>query len=237
VDLEKTPEPARPPGLRASDADRDRVADLLGTALAEGRLSAEEHSERLDSLYAAKTYDELELLTEDLPSAHPPKISLSKDLPPPVRQSGHMLAVFSGIERKGRWLAEPTTTATCVFGGVELDYREAVLPQREVVVNVTCVFGGVTITVPPGVRVESSVMAIFGGVSDPGNDTLDRDAPVIRLTGFLLFGGVEIKRKLLKEQHRALRQQQRQERRERQLELRAERAQRRQERRDRRSSS
>jgi hypothetical protein len=231
VDLEKTPEPARAPGLRASDADRDRVADLLGTALAEGRLSAEEHSERLDSLYAAKTYDELERLTEDLPTADMPKISLTKDLPPPVRQSSNMLAVFGGVERKGRWLAEPTTTATCVFGGIELDFREAVLPQREIVVSVTCVFGGVSITVPPGVRVESSVMAIFGGVDDPGNDTLDPDAPVIRLTGFLLFGGVDIKRKLLREQRRAQRQQQRQERRERQLERRAEREERRRDRR------
>jgi hypothetical protein len=231
VDLEKTPEPTRPPALRASDADRDRVADLLGTALAEGRLSAEEHSERLDSLYAAKTYDELELLTEDLPSADAPKISLSKELPPPIRHSHSMVAIFGGAERKGRWLAEPQTTVTCIFGGIELDYREAVLPQREVVVNVTCIFGGVDVTIPPGVRVESSVAAIFGGISDPGNDTIDPDAPVIRLTGFVLFGGVEIKRKLPKEQHRALRRQQRQERRERQLEQRAERAQRRQDRR------
>jgi hypothetical protein len=227
VDLEKTPEPTRTPGLRASDADRDRVADLLGTALAEGRLSAEEHHERLDALYEAKTYDELERLTEDLPVADVRKISLSKELPPPVRQSPNLLAVFSGVERKGRWLADPQTTVTCVFGGIELDFREAVLPQREIVISVTCVFGGLNITVPPGVRVESSIMAIFGGVDNPGNDTLDPNAPVIRLTGFLLFGGVEIKRKLLKEQRLAQRQQQRQERRERRIERRRERQDRR----------
>jgi hypothetical protein len=55
--------------LRASDADRDRAASVLNAALAEGRLTAEEHSERLDSIYAAKTQAELVPLLEDLPAA------------------------------------------------------------------------------------------------------------------------------------------------------------------------
>ena len=53
--------------LRASDADRDRAASVLNEALAEGRLTAEEHSERLDSIYAAKTQADLVPLLEDLP--------------------------------------------------------------------------------------------------------------------------------------------------------------------------
>ena len=48
--------------VRASDADRDRIADILREALAEGRLDAEEHSERIDTLYSAKTLGELEPL-------------------------------------------------------------------------------------------------------------------------------------------------------------------------------
>ena len=42
--------------LRASDADRDRAASVINNALAEGRLTAEEHSDRLDAIYAAKTH-------------------------------------------------------------------------------------------------------------------------------------------------------------------------------------
>ena len=55
------PAPADDRGLslRASDADRDHVAKLLGQAFAEGRLSAEEHAERTDGVYAAKTLGEL----------------------------------------------------------------------------------------------------------------------------------------------------------------------------------
>ncbi|WP_123670331.1 DUF1707 SHOCT-like domain-containing protein [Actinocorallia herbida] len=193
MELEKKPD------LRASDADRDEVAALLGTAMAEGRLSPEEHSERLELLYAAKTYAELAPLTADLPQdSARPRVSLRKDdaeLPPPSRPSSTITCVLSGVERKGRWLVEPVTTVNCVLGGVELDFRNAVLTQREVVVNVSCLLGGVEVTVPPGVRVEVDTTAVLGGAGDPKNDTLDPNAPVIRFTGFVLLGGLDFKRK------------------------------------------
>ena len=47
MDLQKHTEP-RPSELRASDADRDRIADLLREALAEGRLTPDEHAERVE---------------------------------------------------------------------------------------------------------------------------------------------------------------------------------------------
>uniref|UniRef100_UPI000AE5FF54 DUF1707 SHOCT-like domain-containing protein n=1 Tax=Streptomyces lushanensis TaxID=1434255 RepID=UPI000AE5FF54 len=72
MDLEKHPQkpaaPVEPGGIRASDADRDRIADILREALAEGRLDAEEHAERIDSVYRAKTVGELEPLVRDLPA-------------------------------------------------------------------------------------------------------------------------------------------------------------------------
>lgn len=67
----ETTQPVKPlaeADLRASDADRDRVADILRDALAEGRLTTEEHSERLDGVYAAKTVGELEPYVRDLPA-------------------------------------------------------------------------------------------------------------------------------------------------------------------------
>src|SRR6201995_4066941 len=59
-----------PPGssrIRASDADRDRVAALLQEHHAEGRLSAEEFSERLDIALHARTMGELDELLAELP--------------------------------------------------------------------------------------------------------------------------------------------------------------------------
>ncbi|MFC7733166.1 DUF1707 SHOCT-like domain-containing protein [Actinomadura keratinilytica] len=198
--------------MRASDADRDRIADLLREALAEGRITAEEHAERIDAAYRAKTYAELAPLVADIPGAADkapvppdaarPRVSLRKEtaapqLPPPERHSSAIVAIFAGAERRGRWLVEPATHVHCVFGGAQLDFRQAVLAQAEVTVNVSCIFGGVEITVPPGVRVVNSTAAVFGGVELPDDEPLEPDAPVIRLTGFTLFGGVSVKRREL----------------------------------------
>ena len=60
-----------PGQLRASHADRERVATVLNQALAEGRLSLDELQERLDTVYAAKTLAELEPVTKDLPGHTP----------------------------------------------------------------------------------------------------------------------------------------------------------------------
>lgn len=53
--------------LRASDADREQVAERLRQATAEGRLVPEELEERLETVFAARTYGELDALVADLP--------------------------------------------------------------------------------------------------------------------------------------------------------------------------
>ncbi|MGH3611684.1 MAG: DUF1707 SHOCT-like domain-containing protein [Pseudonocardia sp.] len=62
--------------LRAGDADRERVVELLRRAQAEGRIDIHEYDERLGAAWAARTYRDLELVTADLPAtaeaAHPP---------------------------------------------------------------------------------------------------------------------------------------------------------------------
>ncbi len=58
----------RQPTLRASDADREQVAERLRHAAAEGRLLAEEFEERLGVALSARTYGELDALVADLPS-------------------------------------------------------------------------------------------------------------------------------------------------------------------------
>jgi hypothetical protein len=56
------------PHLRASDADRAAVAEVLGTHMSAGRLTVAEYDERLARTYAARTYGELAELTTDLPA-------------------------------------------------------------------------------------------------------------------------------------------------------------------------
>ncbi len=52
--------------VRAADADRDLVAQLLTNALADGQLTVSEYDERTTAAYRAKTYGELDVLTSDL---------------------------------------------------------------------------------------------------------------------------------------------------------------------------
>jgi hypothetical protein len=193
--------------MRASDADRDRVAERLREAMAEGRLTQDEHEERLDALYRAKTIGELAPLTHDLPLSGtapapgaPVGMTVSTDEARSLAAGStgreNIVAVFGGAERTGRWLVEPRTNASVLFGGIELDFREAVLTQREVTVQCAVIFGGVDITVPHGVRVVNNTTAILGGTSLHGTDTVtDPNAPTIRLTGTCMFGGIEVKAK------------------------------------------
>lgn len=69
------------PSLRASDADREQVAERLRHATAEGRLTADELDQRLDALYASRTYGELDVLVADLPAR-----STRRRSPAPVRR-------------------------------------------------------------------------------------------------------------------------------------------------------
>lgn len=55
--------------LRASDADREQIAERLRKATAEGRLLAEELEERLEATFSARTYGDLDAVVADLPSA------------------------------------------------------------------------------------------------------------------------------------------------------------------------
>jgi hypothetical protein len=65
------PDPDRQPELRAADGDRERVAERLRQAHAEGRLDLDEFDQRVAAAYAARTYGDLDALTADLPPEAP----------------------------------------------------------------------------------------------------------------------------------------------------------------------
>lgn len=191
----------RVPGLRASDADREHVAELLGRAFAEGRLSTEEHSERLEAVYAAKTMGELRPLVVDLPVAFDPPTAAGMPTARPedatARYGGgdQVVAVFGETKRTGRWMVRSGLTARALFGSVELDLTEAVLEQREITITVNAVFGEVVIRVPDGVMLHDEGSAIFGSrkLNTP-NAGFGPETPVVHVRGTALFGSVEAKR-------------------------------------------
>ena len=78
--------------IRAADADRDRVADILGTAYTEGRLSRDEYDARLESALSARTYADLDHVVTDLPAAQPAVPGPAALVPVPARTNGLAIA-------------------------------------------------------------------------------------------------------------------------------------------------
>ncbi|MCK2215107.1 DUF1707 domain-containing protein [Actinomadura sp. ATCC 31491] len=75
--------------MRASDADRDRVAAVLREHTAQGRITMDEFNERLEQLYKSKTYGELAKLTSDLPDVDLRHRQLAKAEQAPAKRAAN----------------------------------------------------------------------------------------------------------------------------------------------------
>jgi DNA replication protein DnaC len=107
--LTMAPRPA-PRDLRASDSDRDRFVTTLAAALADGRLTSDEHGERTEAALSARTLGELAALTADLvPAAQQPvRLDDVKAIAAMLRiQERHEHGVGSAIEEAARILRLP----------------------------------------------------------------------------------------------------------------------------------
>ncbi|MEU9098224.1 DUF1707 domain-containing protein [Streptomyces sp. NPDC048361] len=205
---------AEPPALRASDADRDRIADILRDALAEGRLDAAEHSERIDAVYRAKTVGELEPLVRDLPASGARPRPVVAPGPREAEETGaavdaeNLVAVFSASTRKGRWRVGRRTNVFSLFGSVEIDLTEALFEQRLTVINATAIFGNVEVRVPENLNLRGSGTGIFGNFEVHTLESEDPEAPVVVVHGYSVFGNIEAKPKrgkLIADLHQRLR--------------------------------
>jgi hypothetical protein len=186
--------------LRASDADREQVATVLSTAYAEGRLTLEEHDERVDRLMAAKTFDDLIPITRDLvvigtPTAvatPQPSSRFTMDTTAQNSQSDKMIAIFGGVTRSGRWRVRKNIKALALFGGMDLDLRNAIFEAPVVEISGFWCFGGLDIKVPEGIDVRDQTAGVFGGtdIRDIGDPA--PGAPTLVIKGMTLFGGVSV---------------------------------------------
>jgi DUF1707 SHOCT-like domain/Cell wall-active antibiotics response LiaF, C-terminal len=198
-----------------SDKDRNRVADVIGDAFAEGRLTHAEYEERLTTTMSARTLTDLAPVVEGLPPATA-AAALAPLLPGPVPAAAAgtsadpvqgwfrldetstdstAVAIFGGATRKGEWAVPERMTAVAVFGGVELDLTKAQFTAKETTITANAVFGGVDITVPEGITVIVNGAGVFGGFDGRAEGPGVPGAPVLRVGGVAFFGGVDVKRK------------------------------------------
>jgi len=192
-----------PAELRCSDADRDRIADILREALAEGRLTADEHAERVDGVLGAKTVGELERFVRDLPAFQSRSTSSAyastSDRPAPgaipADPDENVVAVFSSSVRRGRWRPGRRMHAYAIFGSVEIDLSEAMFEHRQVMIKAISVFGNVEIRVPENVSLRGTGGGVLGNFEVYPRESEERDAPVVYVDGFAVLGKVEAKPK------------------------------------------
>jgi len=102
-------------------------------------------------------------------------------------------AVFAGSKIKNESKDYKGGNLTAIFGGVELDLREANI-KTEATINISAVFGGVTLLVPLGWTVKSKILPVAGGVENKTVTVKDaKNGPILYLAGDVFCGGVEIK--------------------------------------------
>ena len=197
-----TPAVPDPQHLRASDADRERVAEKLREAAGDGRLTMDELDERLDAVYAAKTYAVLVPITHDLPDAGAGPVPATSPSPSGgVRQYGGdgtshtAIAILGGFSRKGDWVVPKTFNAFMLMGGGEIDMRDARFAEPEVSIHVVAIMGGCEITVPEDATVHVTGVGIMGAFEHSVAGAGVPGGPVIHVSGVALMGGVEVKRK------------------------------------------
>lgn len=172
------------PALRISDAERESAVRTLGEHHAVGRLSYDEFVERMDRAYEARTHEELDVLTADLPEAPAPRAQ--------PRKRSWLVSVMGGNER-AEDIANDETMIVDFMGGSDLDLRAASFPDGEATVTAIAVMGGSTIWVPEGARVELSGFALMGGNSNRVPKSTSSSGPLIRVKAWSLMGGVDVR--------------------------------------------
>ena len=179
-----SPRPS-PRDLRASDADRDRVLAMLAEAMSDGRLTADEHSERVQRACSARTLGELAELTTDLavPSAQPVRLD-----------GGRMISGILGPARRdGRWVVPESLTVTAMFGEVEVDFTQAILQASRVQLYATVIGGRLRLIVPDGLSVVMAGHAMLGSRRGGTPSPAGPDAPVIEVKALVLGGQVIVR--------------------------------------------
>jgi hypothetical protein len=171
--------------LRASDTDRDRVLALLAEAVSDGRLTAEEHAERVQRACTARTLGELAELTTDLavPSAQPVRLD-----------GGRVITgIFGPGRRDGRWVVPESLTVTAMFGEVEVDFTQAILQASRVQLYATVVGARLRLIVPDGVSVVVGGHMVLGRKRGGTPPPAGPDMPVIEVKALVVGGEVAVR--------------------------------------------
>lgn len=176
---------------------RERVVEALSEHFARDNITLDDLETRMSRVYAASTPQEVDSVLEGLPAlaTGAPLPAVSEPHAPAPKLRERLVAIMSGIVRRGLWKIPRRLRVVAVMGGVQLDLREAELPPGVTEIRAFIFMGGLDVRVPPGVRLETDGVAIMGGFEDRMDESsvTSRDAPIVRITGIAIMGGVAAK--------------------------------------------
>jgi len=101
------------------------------------------------------------------------------------------IAIFSGTEDTVSNQKFSGCNITAIFGGVELNLKDAII-NEDIVINCTTIFGGIDITLPENVKIKTSGVPIFGGIENKKENTKQENTPVVYINYVCAFAGVDI---------------------------------------------
>jgi hypothetical protein len=190
-------QPPDPPGIRISDADRERAAARLHDALAEGRITVTELEERLSVVYAARYEDDLRPPLADLPggdvavtSAAPLAIAPT-DTPPVVLRAG-----MSTIRRSGEWDVPARLRLQSAMGSVVLDFCDTTIRHAVVDIEVDLGAGSARLLLPDEATANvDDVVASMGTVKSSVPSVQRSGAPHFVVHGRAGMGSVTVRRR------------------------------------------
>ena len=183
------PEPVPAPDMRASDADRDRVIDILRAATADGRLTADEFNERMEAALSSRTFRELAPLTADLgipPASRAPEPAPAEDVLRIDQRGG-------SVQRTGRWVVPRRLELQPSWSDVTIDFTDAVITHDTLHIDMKMRGGSLILVVGPGIIVDADYLATryTDVIIHP---PVEPDAPVrlrIHLAGRMRYGYIE----------------------------------------------
>jgi hypothetical protein len=176
------------PEMRASDADRDRVLDMLREAAGDGRLTADEFDERMEAALSSRTLGELAALTADLgpgPGGAGAAAAQAEDVVRIDQRGG-------SVQRTGRWVVPRRLELRPSWCDVTLDFTEAVIAADTLLIDMSMRGGSLILVTRPGIVVDANDLAVRYTDVEIRPDTRPGVPVILRvqLTGRMRYGYV-----------------------------------------------
>lgn len=176
---------------------RDQILEDLSHLYAQDKISVEDYERRVSAVVSAPSDADAKMVNFDIlapgryesPTSRGHSTSSVPERPGSTRD---VVAIFSGTTLKGWFKAPELINAAAIFGGAEIDLRDAEIPESGITIEVAAIFGGVDIFLPDWVHVDIEGVPIFGDISRP-RESGDPRGPLIKIRGSAIFGGIDIK--------------------------------------------